>query len=479
MTFIDLYGKSSPSLTLLAPGLFELQLEPAPVELQFEKAGRRPPSAPLPTLIAPLTTQTTVARVARLLAGSFLIKYSQQQEPANRRGKKRALRIENVKEIMAFIKTLNGKKGLHRKLLATGAVIIWKDNSAPLTTPTDDDPVPDLEEVDTVQSYAATLFQLMRHFPGRFCSYDPSPDDPDQFIWDYHHEDWFRAHVCLFRLLQRRRENPTISSKDTTRPVKDWPGYIGSAVDLDAAEEEDDGRSALLDAMTFESEVLGGDWGDSTGEGGYGMATREELRATLGDEAADMCTYGPDGTLEDDRLGRLSELITRGVNLRLELDNPSTDPMQAAEEQRRKDGKPAPSYPTRKELAQFADVLYQRAHVEYNGKPDVTEVAESMGQGDARFRGEDPAVQLQRKILQSAEAVGDEGDEDDDNGNERGQGIDDGPMAIPNTMSDFVPDCQLLDVCRALGIAEWRKIQLNPEGAPSRFIRPNQICGKY
>lgn len=59
---------------------------------------------------------------------------------------------------MAFIKILNSKKGLHRKLLATGAVIIQKDNSAPLTMLTNNNLVPNLEEVDTIQSYMAILF---------------------------------------------------------------------------------------------------------------------------------------------------------------------------------------------------------------------------------------------------------------------------------------------------------------------------------
>ncbi|PNP61148.1 hypothetical protein FNYG_14236 [Fusarium nygamai] len=45
-------------------------------------------------------------------------------------------------------------------------------------------------------------------------------------------------------------------------------------------------------------------------------------------------------------------------------------------------------------------------------------------------------------------------------------------------MTDFVPDRDLNEVCRNLGIPDWRKIQLNPEGAPDRYLRESQLTGK-
>ncbi|CVL07177.1 uncharacterized protein FMAN_15308 [Fusarium mangiferae] len=74
----------------------------------------------------------------------------------------------------------------------------------------------------------------------------------------------------------------------------------------------------------------------------HNLATREQTRAALGDEAADPCTSHSDRTLKNDDLGKLSNLIPQGVNLRFELDNPSTDPMEAVKEERRKEGKLAP-----------------------------------------------------------------------------------------------------------------------------------------
>ncbi|KAF5593123.1 hypothetical protein FPANT_5216 [Fusarium pseudoanthophilum] len=47
----------------------------------------------------------------------------------------------------------------------------------------------DIDEVDTVYSYVATFFRIMRHLPNRFNTYDPDPDKPEKYIWDWHHKD--------------------------------------------------------------------------------------------------------------------------------------------------------------------------------------------------------------------------------------------------------------------------------------------------
>ncbi|KAF5692195.1 hypothetical protein FDENT_2966 [Fusarium denticulatum] len=67
-----------------------------------------------------------------------------------------------------------------KKLLRTGAVIVWKDMSRPLLIPTDDQSVPDLDDIDRLHSYVVTMFQIMRSFLSRFTSYDANPEDPDQ-----------------------------------------------------------------------------------------------------------------------------------------------------------------------------------------------------------------------------------------------------------------------------------------------------------
>ncbi|KAF5651893.1 hypothetical protein F25303_3794 [Fusarium sp. NRRL 25303] len=54
----------------------------------------------------------------------------------------------------------------------------------------------------------------------------------------------------------------------------------------------------------------------------HNLATREQIRAVLGDEAADLCTSHNDGTLKNDNLGKLSNLITQGVNLRFPVPTP-------------------------------------------------------------------------------------------------------------------------------------------------------------
>ncbi|KAF5587776.1 hypothetical protein FPANT_6812 [Fusarium pseudoanthophilum] len=77
--------------------------------------------------------------------------------------------------------------------------------------------------------------------------------------------------ICAYELIRAMMDN--ISSKDTTRPVKDWPGYARSAVDLDSDGELSNQRSAYLDALRFKSEVLGGYWDDSGGGGGDRLTT--------------------------------------------------------------------------------------------------------------------------------------------------------------------------------------------------------------
>ncbi|KAF5985921.1 hypothetical protein FCOIX_1795 [Fusarium coicis] len=111
--------------------------------------------------------------------------------------------------------------------------------------------------------------------------------------------------------------------------------------------------------------------------------------------------------LKNDDLGKLSDLITQGVAHRFELDNSTTDPMEEAESIRRKDGTTAPTYSNKVELEAFTNIIFERAHVEYDGRPDVNEVAASMAtaidtMAEDEGQDEDLAISLRRKLVQSA-----------------------------------------------------------------------------
>ncbi|UZP37393.1 hypothetical protein NXS19_005209 [Fusarium pseudograminearum] len=154
---------------------------------------------------------------------------------------KRPQRQDNVKDLWSMVSILDREHyGLQQRLLRTGATIVWKNDSRPIRSTDEDEGVPLLSEIDTLQSQVATIFAILRHFPNRFRSYMKTPDRPEEYVWGFSHEDWFRANACLQRHLLRRQKHKNITVKDTQGDIKDWPGFIQPAAGPNNDEEDDD-----------------------------------------------------------------------------------------------------------------------------------------------------------------------------------------------------------------------------------------------
>ncbi|VTT58379.1 unnamed protein product [Fusarium fujikuroi] len=107
---------------------------------------------------------------------------------------------------------------------------------------------------------------------------------------------------------------PTSAYRGSSSDVKsikiylEWPGYISSAVNIDAINNLSDRPSYILEALKFKTKVLGGD------------------------KVADLYLFYTDGRLKNNNLRRLLDLITKGVNFCFKLNNLSTNPIEMAKE---------------------------------------------------------------------------------------------------------------------------------------------------
>lgn len=76
-----------------------------------------------------------------------------------------------------------------------------------------------LKEIDAILTLLCAAYKLMTANPKRFCQ--KSSGNSDEFTWDFHHEDWFRAYVAIVFSKNRR-------SKTTEVPEQGPMRYVGA-----------------------------------------------------------------------------------------------------------------------------------------------------------------------------------------------------------------------------------------------------------
>ncbi|KAH7259895.1 hypothetical protein B0J15DRAFT_491341 [Fusarium solani] len=69
------------------------------------------------------------------------------------------------------------------------------------------------------------MFQTMRSFPKRFCTFDLDPEQPHEYTWGFHHEDWTRASV-VYSQHKRRRFAKMSDEFKTTRQNSNAPSWL-------------------------------------------------------------------------------------------------------------------------------------------------------------------------------------------------------------------------------------------------------------
>lgn len=211
-------------------------------------------------------------------------------------GNTRAQRQDNAKDLWTLVATLpRDYENLRRRILRTGATIVWKDTARAMTAADEEEDCPHLADIDTLQSTIAALFAILRHFPTRFRSYTETPDKPEEFIWGFSHEDWFRANVCLQRHLARRTKQVSITKKDTTGGIEGWPGFVRDAVEENERDRDEEHDPAILRALAAEHDILGGNWDDEMAGGGENLASKPDIAVIFGDDIAGAYSY--DSTL--------------------------------------------------------------------------------------------------------------------------------------------------------------------------------------
>ncbi|RBR22131.1 uncharacterized protein FIESC28_04636 [Fusarium coffeatum] len=268
-------------------------------------------------------------------------------------------------------------------------------------------------DIGTLQSTVATLFAILRHFPTRFRSYTETPDKPEEFIWGFSHEDWFRANT--------------------------------------------------------EKDILGGNWEDKMAGSGENLAKKLDIAEIFGDDIAGAYSYDPNTGEVNDHLGVLAEYITSGVSSALRHANPSTDPFEYAKEQRMRSKLPPPVYPSPQELELFREILLKRAHVAYD-KSLPREELETLYIGGEDVSDEERLAAGQHRFQTGAQDLTSSDEVDAEGSSERKEFL-----GMQNLLGEFLPPHDLEKVCEKLGLPNWRNLERNPEHAPGKKLKPNQL----
>ncbi|CAG1987119.1 unnamed protein product [Fusarium graminearum] len=355
-----------------------------------------------------------ISRVARRYSMSYL----EHRKNFSTTGNKRSQRQDNVKDLWSLVSILDREHyGLQQRLLRTGATIVWKGNSRPIR----------------------------------------STDEDEGFS----HEDWFCANVCLQRYLLRRQKHKNITIKDTTGDIKDWPGFIQPAAGPNNDEEDDDDNEPpdanIIRSLEAEHTLLGDDWLNDMPLDSDKYAKQSDIIDAFGEEVADQFEFDSTTERVQNFLVMLAEYITTGISAMLVEANPSCDPFEEGEKQRAKLKLPPPKYPSDKALGYLHDMLLKRAHVAYDKTLPRSELAKlrpSNEDVDPEYQTASNQLELQRGA-QDLELT----EEDPNTSNRQFHGV-------QNLLGEFLPNHDLEQVCREVGITDWRTLELNPEHAP-------------
>ena len=337
-----------------------------------------------------------------------------------------------------------------------------------MTAADEEEDCPHLADIDTLQSTVATLFAILRHFPTRFRSYIEAPEKPEEFIWGFSHEDWFRANVCLQRHLARRTKQANITKKDTTGGIEGWPGFVRDAVEENERDRDEEHDPAILRALAAEHDILGGNWDDEMAGSGENIASKPDIAKIFGDDIVGAYSDDPNTGEVNDHLGVLAEYITSGVSSALRHANPSTDSFEA-KEQRMRSKLPPPAYPSPQELELFREILLKRAHVAYD-KSLPREELETLYIGSEDVSDEKRLAAGQHRFQTGAQDLTSSGEVDAEGSSERKEFL-----GMQNLLGEFLPPHDLEKVCEKLGLPGWRNLELNPEHAPGKKPKPNQL----
>ncbi|KAM0392913.1 hypothetical protein ACHAQC_006231 [Fusarium culmorum] len=280
-------------------------------------------------------------------------------------------------------------------------------------------------------------------------------EGPEEYVWGFSHEDWFCAN-------------------DTTGDIKDWPGFIQPAAGPNNDEEDDDDNEPpdanIIRSLEAEHTLLGDDWLNDMPLDSDKYTKQSDIIDAFGEEVAGQFEFDSTTERVQNSLGMLAEYITTGISATLVEANPSCDPFEEGEKQRAKLKLPPPKYPSAKALGYLHDMLLKRAHVAYDKTLPRSELAKlrpSNEDVDPEYQAASNQLELQRGA-QDLELT----EEDPNTSNRQFHGV-------HNLLGEFLPNHDLEQVCREVGITDWRNLELNPEHAPGKRLKPYQLIDAY
>ncbi|KAH7313612.1 hypothetical protein B0I35DRAFT_480289 [Stachybotrys elegans] len=339
------------------------------------------------------------------------------------------------------------KEHLHQELLATRATVYFR--TPPHIRDTLLEEISWKDDLSPKESIVALMFQVMRSFPNRFRSFTLNPPiaEKEHYAWGFSHEDWNRALFVIAQLRNRRLKlkQPSGAAYPT---APHFSGYV--TADQDEASKTDEQKQATLAAVEEmrASRVFNASTADQLGE--VGTLSRGDMHALLQHqkgylgaspkerESMLQDTQGSVAMAFGDRLAHIFQGLA-----------PQNSSLKAPTKQEIR------ADITNDELTELQLFLDTRTNINQHGN----ELSGSCHTWtNAMYRemapsDEDGADTVATETVSSFQ---------------------------PSITGDFPPDeLDLAAVCKAVGIPDWRNLQINPKEDPSAVAMPTQVVDAY
>ncbi|PKK43047.1 hypothetical protein CI102_13080, partial [Trichoderma harzianum] len=308
-----------------------------------------------------------------------------------------------------------------------------------------------LKDIDAILTLLCAAYKLMTANPKRFCQ--KSSGNSDEFTWDFHHEDWFRAYVAIVFTKNRRSKTTEVPEQGPMRYVgvrgiaekSEIYGYATLDVISSTQTLEEGYYSSAAVEITKEMALLDPEHNTEAMQKLEQRASNEQIARAL--DAIDSIGKKPQSTREslvenDDRI--LEDIISDEVANTLHATAPGIDLHRTLMSTLPKEHQRAEM--TEKERQSLIDLLRQTLHDQYQLQTittagDVTGLADESG-----TMGSDKVLDCQLDSLR----------------------------AMRELLGENIPENQDLEqICESRGI-DLATLQVNPHN-PSVTAKPLQI----
>lgn len=377
--------------------------------------------------------------------------------------KSKGATLPNAHKVFQMLTEINTKAPwLHKGLLDRFECVMIMDQNVGTSRFSDDleGMEPAWHELHHSYSVIACMFNLMRAFPWRFTSWEADPETPEEFIWGFSHEDWYRAYTIILTSRRRRTDKtafPPRQARPTNKPV--FEGYTNQLGITTAAVKPDDKlQAANVRTLEYEAAVLGGE--DPSVDNPEEPASQELIEEMMGRKVAAMYRkhrgIAKPGVV--DPASGISSAITNGIAEVMMAHNPSPD---MGELDTADPDDPMQRRITPEEQTLVMEMAEKYANIKYDGLIDDNKVAM-------------PADATARMIAEA---------EDDSVAFETNEGMlrpGDRLCSSHELLGDCLPtgeEGDLVKVCKDNGFQDWRDLRICSHNE-KLCLTPAQLIGK-